>query len=346
MSTLTVARLAGTAATISQTNIPAGQTLNVQGNIYHDGTGALRLPTGTTAERPGSPQSGYIRWNTDTSAVEVYTGSTWKVYSAENGSSGSPFTSLNNVSTSNPYNGFYFCNFDGGGNEEMYLYKDSNNKWWAGVASITDTTNHGSYTGGSDNWYGNWSNTTTFGSGTGFMGADFKSRHYHNWSVNDVLIMQGWSTSGDPYSLSTEVAYINSVFTNRGGNMKEMFEDHIGLGNHGNIGGTQIGGMTFLKGSATASDNRYRGSSAGELNPNNTWHVSPANCENYTMSMINALGCASNGCNVEHHCWVGNTGNNYSNQNFPEPNWSGSWGINNPGSQNWMYWLFFYGQGG
>ena len=69
MSTLTVAHLAGTAATISQTNIPAGQTLNVQGNIYHDGTGALRLPTGTTAERPGSPQSCYIRCNTDTSSV-------------------------------------------------------------------------------------------------------------------------------------------------------------------------------------------------------------------------------------------------------------------------------------
>lgn len=344
MSTLSVAHLAGTAATISQTNIPAGQTLNVEGNVYHDGTGALRLPTGTTAQRPGSPQAGYIRWNTDTLGVELYTGSTWKVYSAENGSASSPFTSLQNLSTANPGNGFYYCNMDGQGNEEMYCYKDSNSKWWVGVASITDTTNHGQYTGGSDSWYGNWSNTTTFGSGTGFMGGDFKSRHYHNWSVNDVLIMQGWSNSGDPYSNSTEVAYINGVFTNRGGNMKEMFEDHIGLGNHGNVGGTQIGGMTFLKGSATASDNRYRGNSAGELNPNNTWHVSPANCENYTMSMINGLGCASNGCNVEHHCWVGNTGNNYSNQNFPEPNWSGGWGINNPGSQNWMYWLFFYGK--
>ena len=138
MSTLTVAHLAGTAATISQTNIPAGHTLDIEGNVYHDGTGALRLPTGTTAQRPGSPQAGYIRWNTDTSAVEVYTGSTWKMYSAENGSSGSPFTSLANVTTANPTPGFYYVNFDGGGNEEMYLFKDSNNKWWAGVASITD----------------------------------------------------------------------------------------------------------------------------------------------------------------------------------------------------------------
>ena len=124
--------------------------------------------------------------------------------------------------------------------------------------------------------------------------------------------------------------------------MYNMFRDHISLANHSNIGGTQISGMQFFKGSAQASDNRYRGSSAGELNPNNVWHLSPANCENYTFSMINALGCSSNGCNVEHHAWVGNTGNNYSNQNFPEPNWSGDWGINNPGSENHMYWLFFY----
>ena len=175
------------------------------------------------------------------------------------------------------------------------------------------------------------------------MQTDWKSRHYHAWNgANDVLIMQGWSTSGTPYDQSTEVAYINGCFTNRGGNMKNMFESHISLANHGNIGGTEIGGMTFLKGSASASDNRYRPSSRGELDPNNVWHLSPANCENYTFSMINALGCSSNGCNVEHHAWVGNTNNNYSEQNFPEPNWSGSWGINNPGGQNHMYWLFFY----
>ena len=55
MSTLTVAHLAGTAATISQTNIPAGHTLDIEGNVYHDGTGALRLPTGTTCLLYTSP---------------------------------------------------------------------------------------------------------------------------------------------------------------------------------------------------------------------------------------------------------------------------------------------------
>ena len=343
MSKIVVSGLGGIAQTIGQVTVNSGHTLQVNGNVYHDGYGAVRLPSGTTGQRPGSPQAGYMRWNTSTLSVEVYTGSTWKEFGSEDGSAGSPFTTMANIASANPGNGIFYINLDGGGAEQAYVFKDTNSKYWVGVASIADDTNHGTYTGGSDSWYGNWSNTTTFGSINSWMQTDWKSRHYHAWNgSNDVLIMQGWSTSGTPYDQSTEVAYINGCFTNRGGNMKNMFESHISLANHGNIGGTEIGGMTFLKGSASASDNRYRPSSRGELDPNNVWHLSPANCENYTFSMINALGCSSNGCNVEHHAWVGNTNNNYSEQNFPEPNWSGSWGINNPGGQNHMYWLFFY----
>ena len=342
MSKLTVASIGGIPASLNQTTIPAGHTLQINGNVYHDGTGALRLPSGSTGARPSSPVTGYIRWNTSLGAVEIYNGSTWIQYYGENGTSNAPFTSMANLSSNDPGSGYWYVRFDGSNTEEVYAYKDPNGKYWVMVASITDNTSHGSYTGGSDHWYGNWTTTSTTGNARAAMGSDFKSNHYRGWTADDVLIMQGFTSSGTPYDQSTEVAYISGCFTNRGGNMYEMFRNHISLDNHSNIGGTEIGGMTFFKGSAQASDNRYRGSSAGELDPNNTWHLSPANCENYTFSMINALGCSSNGCNVEHHAWVGQTGNNYSNQNFPEPNWSGSWGINNPGSENHMYWLFFY----
>lgn len=40
-------------------------------------TDALRIPTGTTAERPACPQQGYIRFNTDRRCFEGWTGSTW-----------------------------------------------------------------------------------------------------------------------------------------------------------------------------------------------------------------------------------------------------------------------------
>ena len=342
MSKLTVASIGGIPASLNQTTIPAGHKLQINGNVYHDGTGALRLPSGSTGARPSSPVTGYIRWNTSLGAVEIYNGSTWIQYYGENGTSNAPFTSLANLSSNDPGSGYWYIKFDGTNTEEVYAYKDPNGKYWVMVASITDDTSHGSYTGGSDSWYGNWTTTSTTGNARNAMGNDFKSNHYRGWSANDVLIMQGFTASGTPYDQSTDVGYITGCFTNRGGNMYNMFRDHISLANHSNIGGTEIGGMQFFKGSAQASDNRYRGSSAGELDPNNTWHLSPANCENYTFSMINALGCSSNGCNVEHHAWVGQTGNNYSNQNFPEPNWSSTWGINNPGSQNHMYWLFFY----
>jgi hypothetical protein len=40
-------------------------------------TGALDLPSGTTAQRPSSPNTGYIRYNTDLGTIEFYNGSSW-----------------------------------------------------------------------------------------------------------------------------------------------------------------------------------------------------------------------------------------------------------------------------
>lgn len=43
--------------------------------VVVDGTGAIILPKGTTAERPGSPVNGMIRYNTDSNVFEAYDGS-------------------------------------------------------------------------------------------------------------------------------------------------------------------------------------------------------------------------------------------------------------------------------
>ena len=40
-------------------------------------TGALGLPTGTTAQRPVSPNTGYTRYNTTSGSLEFYDGSSW-----------------------------------------------------------------------------------------------------------------------------------------------------------------------------------------------------------------------------------------------------------------------------
>ena len=46
-----------------------------------DGTGGdryVRLPSGTTMERPSTPLAGYLRYNTTLNIVEFYDGSAWQ----------------------------------------------------------------------------------------------------------------------------------------------------------------------------------------------------------------------------------------------------------------------------
>jgi hypothetical protein len=53
----------------------AGGTLT--GNLDNTGTGYIRVSVGTTAQRPGSPAQGMIRFNTSRGCFEGYTGSAW-----------------------------------------------------------------------------------------------------------------------------------------------------------------------------------------------------------------------------------------------------------------------------
>jgi len=55
---------------MATTNISSSGVLG-----FNDTTGAVPLPSGTTAQRPGSASNGEMRFNTDTSKVEYYDGS-------------------------------------------------------------------------------------------------------------------------------------------------------------------------------------------------------------------------------------------------------------------------------
>ena len=58
--------------TISNTN---DITINPGTGVFRvDGTGAIKVPAGTTAERPGSPSLGMLRYNTETNFFEGYDG--------------------------------------------------------------------------------------------------------------------------------------------------------------------------------------------------------------------------------------------------------------------------------
>ena len=79
-----------------------GENLNVGGNIVVagaltvSGAGYIKVATGSTAERPGSPSAGMIRYNTSASQFEGYLGTQW----AELGGGGRPWTAKTTTYTS------------------------------------------------------------------------------------------------------------------------------------------------------------------------------------------------------------------------------------------------------
>jgi hypothetical protein len=61
-------------------NTPADDSVTaakLNSNLYTASTGAFQLPSGTTGQRPGSPNTGMIRYNTTQSRFEGYDGSAW-----------------------------------------------------------------------------------------------------------------------------------------------------------------------------------------------------------------------------------------------------------------------------
>jgi hypothetical protein len=52
-------------------------TIDTDQNVTLEGTGALALNSGTTAERPGTPVAGMVRFNSETNELEAYDGSAW-----------------------------------------------------------------------------------------------------------------------------------------------------------------------------------------------------------------------------------------------------------------------------
>jgi hypothetical protein len=48
-------------------------TINIPNNLVFNGTGSITLPKGTTAQEPGTPTAGMIRYNSSTDSFEGYT---------------------------------------------------------------------------------------------------------------------------------------------------------------------------------------------------------------------------------------------------------------------------------
>jgi hypothetical protein len=80
-------------------------------------SGYLELPAGTTAQRPSSPISGMVRYNTTTKKPEFYNGNVWaNMFAGPGGSPVNPAYSADEISAFNPdaENGYYWIKQVGG----------------------------------------------------------------------------------------------------------------------------------------------------------------------------------------------------------------------------------------
>ena len=75
-------------------------TVDSAGDIVMGGTGALKLPNGTTAQRP-TAATGQIRFNTTSTEFEGYNGSSWGELAA-----GVPVGTILTFGASTPPSGF------------------------------------------------------------------------------------------------------------------------------------------------------------------------------------------------------------------------------------------------
>ena len=76
----TIGNLTVTDTTVGTTNAGSDIVLEVTGNgtVNIDTTTALQIAVGNTAQRPGTPSTGDLRFNTTNTSVEVYNGTGWE----------------------------------------------------------------------------------------------------------------------------------------------------------------------------------------------------------------------------------------------------------------------------
>ena len=147
MSKLIVSHLGGLPTTLGQMTVPVGHGLSVQGDIHqHNDTGAYQLPKGTTAQRPGSPAVGYMRFNTSDNLVEYWNGTEWLqitnasgVYEGP-GSENNPATNGQEILNEGLPSGLWWIQPAGQSKYRMYVDNTRNGGGWILCATVRTAT--------------------------------------------------------------------------------------------------------------------------------------------------------------------------------------------------------------
>ena len=182
MSTIKTDSLSGPGKNEGRIRMEGSDHLNVQGSFQLGSDAQVRLPRGTTEQRPASPTTGMIRFNTTTGVVEVYNGTAWSNYTHKppkfipeagaggggGGGGGADGSSESKAAASVTAlgdagvaaNGVYWFD-NGGGPYQAYAVMDSSyaSKNWVMVFNL-NTDNTSDHAGGVPDWY-----NTTFWQG-------------------------------------------------------------------------------------------------------------------------------------------------------------------------------------
>ena len=105
-----VTSVSGTTSQINVSNVGGIATVSLASNPVIPGDGAVQIPSGTTAERPASPDNGDLRYNTTTATFEGYANGAWGAIVSGSGVTsvgtgtgltGGPITSTGTISIAN-----------------------------------------------------------------------------------------------------------------------------------------------------------------------------------------------------------------------------------------------------
>ena len=206
MSQVNVSGLGGLGTTLNQVSVSTGHTLEIQGTLKFDHTGAHRVPTGTTAERPsvGDSKAGQIRFNTTTAQFEVYNNSTWisigVAGSSGNtaGNYGTPARNGIEIKQAGRPSGYYWIQ-PVGYDSPTYCYVDCDNYdggWVCVMTAGSSSTNH----------YGEFEASNLYSQTIDGVTAQYVpvSGNYYSQLNNSNPVGISWQTSGANVQAASE----------------------------------------------------------------------------------------------------------------------------------------------
>jgi hypothetical protein len=107
-------KIGGTTVVDDSRNLTNVTNVTATGNVTLSATGFIKLPSGTTDQRPTSPTAGMARFNTSSGGLEIYNGTEWlrsSTYEIIFGAAASNTQSITETTTVTTANASTFLNF-------------------------------------------------------------------------------------------------------------------------------------------------------------------------------------------------------------------------------------------